>query len=184
MISYMISCMISYMIVQVEDAEKALKMKIRPRNAFLSCYKFDFLAALPREELHQFLIGLYGGYIIPSAFHSITSVLRKREFILSTNTNGIHKYLVTNEMLETVWLRLRDRLSSLDSSTSLLEVTSEYAAHFYDMYVEGHTGKHLTGDCIWILLLILPFLFRDLTASEVTFPLTIYGISAYIILIT
>ncbi len=37
-------------------------------------------------------------------------------------------------------------LSSLDSSTLLVEVTSDYAAHFYDMYVEGHTGKHLTGD--------------------------------------
>ena len=117
MISYMISCMISYMIVQVEDAEKALKMKIRPRNAFLSCYKFDFLAALPREELHQFLIGLYGEYIIPSAFHSITSALRKPEFIISTNARGIHKYLVTNEMLENVWVRFRNRLSSLDSST-------------------------------------------------------------------
>ena len=50
--------MISYMIydifLQVDEAEKALKMKIRPRNAFLSCYKLDFLSALPREELHQF----------------------------------------------------------------------------------------------------------------------------------
>ena len=133
------------MILQVEDAEKALKMKICPRNVFLSCYKLNFLAAMPREELHQFLIGLYGEYIIPSAFHSIKSVLRKPEFILSTNAKGVHKYLVTNEMLENVWVRLRDRLSSLDSSTSLLQVTSEYAAHFYDMYVEGHTGKHLTG---------------------------------------
>ena len=70
------------MYLQVDDAEKALKMKIRPKNAFLSCYKLNFLAAMPREELHQFLIGLYGEYIIPSAFHSIQSVLRKPEFIL------------------------------------------------------------------------------------------------------
>ncbi len=91
------------MIVQVQKAEKALKMKIRPRNAFLSCYKLDFLAAMPREELrHQFLIGLYGEYIIPSAFHSIKLVLRKPEFILSTYAKGVHKYLVTNEMLENV----------------------------------------------------------------------------------
>jgi hypothetical protein len=70
-------------------------------------------------------------------------------------------------MLRKVWIRLRDRLSSLDSSTSLLEVTSEYAAHLNDMYVDGHTGKHLTGDRICILLLNLPFLFRDLIAPEV-----------------
>ncbi len=69
-------------------------------------------------------------------------------------------------MLETVWIRLRDRLSSLDSSTSLLEVTSEYAAHFNDMYVGGHTGKYLTDDRIRILLLNLPFVFRDLIAPE------------------
>ncbi len=65
MISFMISHLISYMTLQVEDAEKALKMKIRPRNAFLSCYKLNFLAAMPREELHQFLIGLYCEYIVP-----------------------------------------------------------------------------------------------------------------------
>jgi hypothetical protein len=59
------------MILQVEDAEKALKVKIKPRKAFLSCYKLEFLFSLPREELHQFLFGLYGEYIIPLAFQSI-----------------------------------------------------------------------------------------------------------------
>ncbi len=179
----MISYIIMYYIIcditvsQVDAAEKDLGMKIRPKNAFLSCFNFDFLAALPREELHQFLIGLYGEYIIPSAFHSITSVLRKPEFILSTSDKGVNKYLVPNATLEGVWIRLRDRLSSLDSSTSLVEVTTDYAAHFYDMYVEGHTGKHLTGDRIRILLLNLPFLFRDLIAPEVKFSLQ-YSISS------
>jgi len=58
------------MISKVEEAEKVLKMKICQRNlnAFLSCYKLRFLSALLREELHEFLIGLYGEYIIPSAF--------------------------------------------------------------------------------------------------------------------
>ena len=163
----MISWMISLMISQVAEAEAALKMKIRPVNAFFQCYNFAYLSGLPREGLHHFLVGLYGEYIVPSAFHLITSVLRKPEFILSCSDKGVNKYLVSNEMLETVWIRSRDRLSSLDSSTLLLEVTSEYAAHFYDMYVEGHTGKHLTGDRIRILLLNLPFLFRDLIAPEV-----------------
>ena len=159
-----------------------LRMKIRQRNAFFSCYNFSFLAALPREELHQFLIGLYGEYIIPSVFHLITSqaVLRKPEFILSRSDKCVTKYLVTNDMLGNVWIRLRDRLSSLDSSTSLIEVTTDYAAHFYDMYVEGHTGKHLTGDRIRILLLNLPFLFRDLIAPEVLFPsATFHSCSVY-----
>jgi hypothetical protein len=163
----MISLIISLMISQAVDAEAALKMEIRPVNAFFQCYTLAYLSGLPREELHQFLVGLYGEYIVPSAFHLISSVLRKPEFILSCSEKGVNTYLVSNDMLERVWIRLRDRLSSLDSSTSLLEVTSEYAAHFYDMYVEGHTGKHLTGDRIRILLLNLPFLFRDLIAPEV-----------------
>jgi hypothetical protein len=53
-------------------------------------------------------------------------VLHKPEFILSSNDKGVHKYLVTDDMPENVWASLRDRLSSLDSSTSLLEETSEY----------------------------------------------------------
>jgi hypothetical protein len=126
----MISCMILLMISQVADAEAVLKMKIRPVNAFFQCYNFVYLPGSPREELHQFLVGLYGEYIVPSAFHLITSVLRKPEFILSCPDKGVNKYLVINEMLETVWIRLQESLSSLDSLTSLLEVTSEYAAHF------------------------------------------------------
>jgi hypothetical protein len=155
------------MISQVANAEAALKIKIRPVNAFFQCYNFAYLSGLPREELHQFLVGLYGEYIVPSTFHLITSVLSKPDFILSCSNRGVNKYLVSNEMLETVWIHLRDRLFSLDSSTSLLEVTSKYAAHFYDMYVDGHTRKRLTGDRIRILLLNLPFLFRNLIAPEV-----------------
>ena len=151
-----------------------------PEECLFFLLQYDFLAGLPQEEPHQFLIGLYGEYIVPSAFHSITSVLRKPEFILSTSDNGRNTYLVPNAMLEGVWTRLRDRLSSLDSSTSLVEVTSEYAAHFLDMYVEGHTGKHLTGDRIRILLLNLPFLFRDLIAPEVKFP-PFYFVISYMI---
>ncbi len=32
---------------------------------------------------------------------------------------------------------------------------------------QGNTGKHLTGDLVRILLLNLPFLFRDLIAPRV-----------------
>ena len=49
----------------------------------------------------------------------------------------------------------------------MVEVTTAYASHFIDMYVDKHTGKHLTGDRMRILLLTLPFLLRDLIAPEV-----------------
>jgi hypothetical protein len=58
-------------------------------------------------------------------------------------------------MMADIWARLRDRLASIESSTSMLEVTPDYAAHFFDMYVKNHDGKHMTGDQIKILLLNL-----------------------------
>ena len=62
------------------------------------------------------------------------------------------------------------------------EVTSDYAAHFYDMYIQCHTEKHLTGDRIRILLLNLHFVFRDLIAYEVLMPSARHHhIMAYII---
>jgi hypothetical protein len=59
-------------------------------------------------------------------------------------------------MMADIWARLRDRLASIESITSMLEVTPDYAAHFFDMYVKNHDGKLMTGDQIKILLLNLP----------------------------
>jgi hypothetical protein len=92
------------------------------------------------------------------------------EFILSRNARGIPKHLVSNEMLQGVWIRLRDRLTAIDGSMSLIEVTVDDAAHFYNMYVGGHTGnlcgKHMPGDRVSILILNLPFVFSNLIASK------------------
>ena len=150
------------MSLQVTDAERQLKHKLRPSNALFSAHNFDFISACPREELHQFLIGLYGEHIIPATFYELKQVLRAPELNLSGS-----KYLVTDQMLANVWARLRDRLASLDSSYSMVTLTKEYAAHFYDMYINQHDGKHLTGDRIKHLLLNLPFLLRDLITPEV-----------------
>ena len=49
----------------------------------------------------------------------------------------------------------------------MVQITEDYAALFYDMYINKHERKHLTGDQIWILLLTLPFVLRDLIAPEV-----------------
>ncbi len=61
-----------------------------------------------------------------------------------------------------------DHLASLNSSTSTIEVTDDYAAHFYDMYIRQHDVKHMTGDRMKILLLNMPFLLRELIAPEVS----------------
>ena len=150
---------------QVGDKERELKHKLRPRNAFLQAEGLNLPAACPREELHQFLIGLYGEYVIPSSMHKFIQVLRGKE--LYFGQGDFKRPLVTDQMLRAVWARLRDRLSSLDAPSSMVEVSTAYATHFTDMYVDKHTGKHMTGDRVRILLLTLPFLLRDLIAPEV-----------------
>jgi hypothetical protein len=54
---------------------------------------------------------------------------------------------------------------------------SDYAAHFFDMYVKNYDLKHMTGDQIKILLLSLPFMLRDLVLPEVFMCSSIYIIS-------
>ena len=62
--------------------------------------------AWPREGLYLFLVGLYGEYIVPSAFHLINLVLRKPKLILSCSDKGVNIYVMSNEMLEKVWTRI------------------------------------------------------------------------------
>ena len=176
MISYDIQFAISYMIFeyhnllcattlcQVKAKEQELKHKLRPANAFLKAKDMNLPAVVPREELHQFLIGLYGEYVIPSCLHSYMQVLRAPSLYRGPSPD---RPVVSDAMMRGVWTRLRDRLSSLDSSSTMVEVTSAYATHFIDMYVDKHTGKHMTGERVRILLLTLPFLLRDLIAPEV-----------------
>ena len=46
----------------------------------------------------------------------------------------------------------------------MFEVASDYAAHFYEMFINKCEGKHMTGHCIQvgILLLSIQFLLQDL----------------------
>ena len=136
-------------------------------NAHYGARDFDFHQSCPREELHQFLIGLYGDYVIPSTLYEVEQILRRPDLVLSKPGAKTVRYLVSNEMMAGVWARLRDCLSALDSSSSMVEVTVDYAAHFYDMYIEKHRGKHLSGEHVRILLLTLPFLLLDLIAPDV-----------------
>ena len=47
----------------------------------------------------------------------------------------------------------------------MLTITPTYAANFFDLYINGKENAKLTGDCIKMLILILPFLVRDLVAQ-------------------
>ena len=105
--------------------------------------------------------------MIPATMYEYTMTLR-REDLVTVSQRGNKQFVITNKMMEGVWKRLRDRLASVSSSTGMVEISTDYAAHFFDMYVQNHNGKHMTGDLIKILLLHLPFLLRDLITPEVS----------------
>jgi hypothetical protein len=95
--------------------------------------------------------------MVSSKFDSMPKKMTKSALQLSPT------YKISEQSLRSVFSRLRNRLSSLDSSTSTIEVKTEYASHFYDMYImiKQHDGKHMTGDRMKILMLNLPFLMLD-----------------------
>jgi 6-pyruvoyl-tetrahydropterin synthase len=153
------------LLIQVEELVQLLKHKLRPENAYCKAHDFEVFLSAPKEELHQFFVGLYNH--LPATMHEIEKVLRGPDAIKAFNKNKEPMYIVSKKMLRTVWKRLRDRLASVDSGTSTVEITNDYAAHFFDMYVNNHDGKHMTGNRMEILLLNLPFLLRDLIEPEV-----------------
>ena len=75
---------------------------------------------------------------------------RKSNVVSSTN---LYPRMFFSKPRSLITFRVFQRKSS---STSMLEVTPDYIAHFFDMYVKNHDGKHMTGDRIKILLLNLP----------------------------
>jgi hypothetical protein len=99
----------------------------------------------------------------------IEQTLRGPDTITGYDKNKAPIYIISMKRLNNVFARLRNQPSSLDSSTSTIEISTEYAAQFFDMYIKKHDGKHMTGDGdrMKVLMLNLPFLLRDLLEPEV-----------------
>ena len=154
--------------VQVEKEQQRPKHKLTTENSYFKAKDFDHIACAPKEELHQFLISHYGKHMLPATLHEYERLLRSDLYSMGMDKDGNQKYLISKRMIADIWARLRDRLASIDSSTSMVEVTSDYAAHFHDMFVKNHDGKHMTGVRIKILMLKLLFILRDLILPEFT----------------
>ena len=114
-------------------------------------------------------LGLFGDHIVPSVLYRYTQVLRRADLV---NSKG--KPLVTNARLEAVWKRLADRLATVVADTSMITLSTAYASHFHDIYIDGKENAKMTGDRMKMLMLTLPFLVRDLIAPEVMVYSAIY----------
>ena len=51
---------------QVKDAEHRLRHKLFPPNAWMKLTDFNVLTSCPKDELHQWFLGLYEEHIIPA----------------------------------------------------------------------------------------------------------------------
>ncbi len=81
---------------------------------------------------------------------------------------SMYEYIcVTTARLEAVWKRLSDRFASVVADTSMITLTTAYAAHFHDIYIDSKENAKMTGDSMKMLMLTLPFMVRDLIAPEV-----------------
>ena len=107
-------------------------------------------------------LGLFGDHIVPAVLYCYTQVLRRPDLL---NSKG--KPLVTTARLEAVWKRLSDRLATVVADTSMITMSTAYATHFHDIYIDGKENAKMTGDRMKMLMLTLPFLVRDLIAPEV-----------------
>ena len=150
---------------QVHKMEAELRHKLFPPNAWMKVLHFNVLTSCPKDELHQWFIGLYGEHIIPAIVHRYTKVLLRPDLVTVDRDGNSHP-LLSNEAVARVFKRLADRLQGVVLDTSTITITPEYAAHFLEVYVKKTDGAKFTGDRIRFLMLALPLAVRDLICSR------------------
>ncbi len=74
---------------------RELKHKLRPENAYFKAKEFEFVLSAPKEELHQFLFGLYGNHLLPATMYEIEKALRVPETIRGYDKNGAAMYTIS-----------------------------------------------------------------------------------------
>jgi hypothetical protein len=105
--------------------ESELRHKLFPPNAWMKVLHFNILTSCPKDELHQWFIGLYGEHIIPAIVHRYTKVLQPPDLVTVDRDGNSHP-LLSNEAVARVFKRLADRLQGVVSDTSTIIITQEY----------------------------------------------------------
>ena len=79
--------------LQVRAAETELRHKLFPPNAWIKILNFDVLTSCPKDELHQWFIGLYGEHIVPAIMYRYTQALQRPDLVtLDKNSGNMHMY--------------------------------------------------------------------------------------------
>ena len=135
-------CCILFILLQVKEAESRLLHKLFPPNAWMRVHNFDVLTSCPKDELHQWFIGLYGEHIIPAIVHRYTTALQRPDLIRK-DKHGVSHPLISNEALARVFRRLADRLQGVVTDTSMMTITPDFAPTFWRSISRRQTGLNL-----------------------------------------
>ena len=88
----------------------------------MNILNFDVLTSCPKDELHQWFIGLDGEHIVPAIVYRYTQALQRPDLV-TLDKNGEKHTLVSNEAVARVFKRLANRLLGVVSDTSAITIT-------------------------------------------------------------
>ncbi len=93
--------MFYFICFQVEQEKRCLKHtgKLTTENAYFKAKDFDHIACAPKEELHQFLIGLYGEHILPATLHKYERLFRSDLYSTGVDMDGKKTYLISKKKM-------------------------------------------------------------------------------------
>ncbi len=61
----------------VKEVEKRLRHRLLPRNAWRLLPFFELFLSAPKDELHQWYLGLFGDHIVPAVLYHYTKILKR-----------------------------------------------------------------------------------------------------------
>ena len=96
-------------LVQVADLVLTLESKLGQPNPYSRAKDFKYLSAVAHEELHHFLFGLGGDYIISSTAYRYKKELHHPSLVTSKQGAKVTTYVISNAMLASVCALLRDQ---------------------------------------------------------------------------
>ena len=145
-----------------EILESEIRHPLLPDNAYFTVLPdFELLENCPPCELHFNAIGTWE-QIMKAISYALTKLLRRSDLV---TTDG--KHLVSDAKLGLFRRRLEYRIKSLLGDETMLNLPPLLIEAWTTVFDHTDNGAKMTGDNNKIVMLLLPFLVRDLITPEV-----------------
>jgi len=145
----------------IKDLERTLKHPLYPDNAYFSLQHFNLFTAVPSCELHAMTLGFFQ-HLVSAIFYKYESVLRRPDLKDSSGNP-----LVGDGKLGLHVKRIQERLLRLDSNECIVPISSSFVTQFRKVFFDKDSSAKMTGDENKQLMVLMPFMIRDLITPEV-----------------